>query len=94
MRMLDPHRPTPEHLLADAVAATEEVLALRISDLRAGRELIRRAKLGRTNLSMTSAPLALASSQFGLQCVERLVPGATELIKPAVELGQAPASSA
>ena len=37
---------------------------------------------------MTSAPLATASSQFGLQCVKRLVPGATELIKPAVELGQ------
>ena len=33
VRMLDPHRPTPEHLFADA-AATEEVLALRISDLR------------------------------------------------------------
>lgn len=37
---------------------------------------------------MTSAALALATSQFGFQCVERLVPGATELIKPAVELGQ------
>jgi DNA glycosylase AlkZ-like len=34
VRMLDPHTPPPEHQFADAVAATEEVLALRISDLR------------------------------------------------------------
>lgn len=34
VRMLAPHPPAPEHLLADAVAATEEVLALRIDDLR------------------------------------------------------------
>jgi hypothetical protein len=32
--MLDPHPPAPEHLFADAVAATEEVLALRIDDVR------------------------------------------------------------
>jgi hypothetical protein len=34
VRMLDPHPPAPEHLFADAVAATEEVLALRIDDVR------------------------------------------------------------
>jgi hypothetical protein len=34
VRMLDPHPPLPEHLLSDAVAATEQALALRIGDLR------------------------------------------------------------
>lgn len=34
VRMLDPHPPVPEHLFADAVAATEQALAVRIGDLR------------------------------------------------------------
>ena len=34
VRMLDPHPPVPEHLLADAVKATEQALALTIVDLR------------------------------------------------------------
>ncbi len=34
VRMLDPYPPPPEHLFADAVAATERALALRVGDLR------------------------------------------------------------
>ena len=34
VRMLDPHPPLAEHLLSDAVAATEQALALRVGELR------------------------------------------------------------